>query len=58
MGRGKRRECLSYNAFKIALDFRGGMELGGLPIDVYKMADFPFRATLQKVNQSGELGCY
>ena len=37
-GRGKRREPLPYNAFKMARDFRGRLEQGRIDTDVYKMA--------------------
>ena len=50
MERGKRREPLPYNVFKMVTDFRGRRELGGILVGVYKMADgstsFPFRSTL------------
>ena len=34
MGRGKRREPLPYNAFKMAPDFRGRLELGFFPLPI------------------------
>ena len=43
MGRGKRREPLPYNAFKMAPDFRGRREQGCIDIDVYKMAEARFK---------------
>ena len=61
--RGKRREPLPYNVFKMVTDFRGRRELGGILVGVYKMADmvqpvFLFVRPFEKVNQSGELRCF
>ena len=63
MGRGKRRETLPFYAFKMAPDFEEDWNLGGILVDVYKMADMvqPFSVFVrlfQKVNQSGELRCF
>ena len=61
--RGKRREPLSYNVFKMVTDFRGRRELGGILVGVYKMADMVqpvslFVRPFEKVNQSEELRCF
>ena len=61
--RGKRREPLPYNVFKMVTDFRGRRELGGILVGVYKMADMVqpvslFVRPFEKVNQSGELRCF
>ena len=38
MGRGKRREPLPYNVFKMAPDFRGRLELGFFPLPIVPRA--------------------
>ena len=63
MGGGKRREPLPYNAFRMAPDLRGRLELGHILTDVYKMVNMVqpvsiFVRPFQKVNQSGKLRCF
>ena len=54
IGRGKRREPLPYNAFKMAPDFRGRLELGFFPLPIVsRPLSFPLYPALPTIQRGG-----